>query len=449
MTLPETGTGLEARLQRYFFACGASVERSLVIRTGRYGTKTATDVDVLAATYAANFHRSIFHAECKGEKKSQTLDRSFWLSGLRSFLHANRSLLVVDSFDVETSDFARELDIELVSFATLRELEQAYAMNDAWWPGRSAYQVWDPVAFNRERYESVIADETLSSALRDLWSLCVEDGWRVFSYSSFNRLVRLLGMLAAHYSRRVGDTAIVEVLRLAFSTALVRLDHYLLAICADLLPRERTERERYLTDKLRFGDLNARKAETLVSHAVRMVEVTLAEHKVMLPPQWQPKQLLDRPLVPPAGLVSLLTKLMDMPESAMHLPYAAEMVQFGFSPDPRGIVDNLVSRGRAAHELVLAFLVQETRFPEVLIQPPDPARLAQLSARGSMGPGAQPTRSTRGKRTRPSGRTTPASNRTASDASDAAAAKADTAPEAAAPMSEAADPNECEARPNE
>lgn len=95
-----SGTALEARLQRLFIALGIHAERGLLVRTGRAGTQMATDVDILAASYTQDFHRTLFHAECKGEKKAQALDRAFWLRGVRSLLDADRSLLVMTTDSV-------------------------------------------------------------------------------------------------------------------------------------------------------------------------------------------------------------------------------------------------------------------------------------------------------------------------------------------------------------
>ena len=64
----ETGTPLEARVQRLFMCQGAFAERSLFMRAAPGESKMVTDVDVVAHDYSQNFHHRRTYAECKGGK---------------------------------------------------------------------------------------------------------------------------------------------------------------------------------------------------------------------------------------------------------------------------------------------------------------------------------------------------------------------------------------------
>lgn len=363
-----TGEALEVRVQRLFFAMSSHAERSLTVRTERHHSRAATDVDVLATNYSPNFHRSVFHAECKGEKKAQTLDRAFWLAGLRKLLHADRSMLIVPAYEAEQFSFARELEIELVSTETLSEMEGACGVDPAWWPGRTDLAAWPALSledvglFLRE-------SEQLRSWTKDVLVFCQEEGWRVFSYSGLNRLLRLIedgGSIIAR-DKLAGDA--LDLIRYVLSIAMVRLSHYMLAICEELLPRYRTEREPFLSDRLRFGDLPAGKMRQITESTAKMIRTALTDHGVTPPAQWTAENFMRLPTWT-KSFVELASKLMDAPASAIHLPYAVELLQFGnVGPGPKAASDGLAT-GRTPAEQLRAFIVQGLHVPAEALAAP-------------------------------------------------------------------------------
>jgi hypothetical protein len=59
----------------------------------------------------------------------------------------------------------------------------------------------------------------------------------------------------------------------------------------------------------------------------------------------------------------------------VNLPFAMELIQFGFEPEPRGVLESFVDNGRPAAELVKALLVQEFSVSSLCLDPPNPTAL--------------------------------------------------------------------------
>jgi hypothetical protein len=380
MTLPNKGAGLEARVQRLFIALGMHAERGLNVRTGRRDTRMATDIDVLATVYAQDFHRSIYHAECKGEKNAQILDRVFWLAGVRKLLGAERSLLVILKDDPISREFAKRLDVETLSSNVLRDMEDTYKISDSWWPGRANYHVWDNLHPTRSKYDSVAdMNDRLLAQVRSMYLLCYEEGWRGQPYAPLNRLLRLFSEMGEESKRLKELTpSLLQVVRLSVSYGLVRLSHYLLTLCRDVVAMQPIERSQYLADRLMFGNMDALQSRAMTDRSVRMVRAALAEHNIEAPARWSTDILLQPPNYHQI-LAESIQRLWENPEQAVNLPFAMELIQFGFQPEPRGVVESLVSIGRPAVEVVKAFLVQGLSMPSSLLEPPDSAALNAIN----------------------------------------------------------------------
>ena len=378
MTPPKRGIVLEARVQRLFLALGVHAERGLPIRTGRRVITTATDVDVLAVSYAPNFHRSVFHAECKGGHSARAFDRVFWLAGVRKLLGADRSLLVIGTYDEQSSEFARGLDVETLHLDAIRAMEQAYQIPRDWWPARSDVQTWDPLVKTWGAYTPLqgVSDD-LAGTLRTLFVLAQEEGWRVFSYGLLDRVLSLLHDIGRQANGVEHHDESLHVVRLAVSCGLVRLSHYLLGICRDLIARQPAERVRCLSDRLTFGDQGVDDVRHLVERAGALVRAALAEQHLPQPAHWDVDHLLRVPQYQPA-LLKLVQRLMRHPEQAIYLPYATEMSQFGSGPEPRGAIEEWAQTGRPAVDGMKAFVAQALGVPPSFLAPPNPRVLSAM-----------------------------------------------------------------------
>lgn len=370
-----SGAGLEARLQRLFTALGIHSERGLLVRTGRIEAQMATDVDILAISYTQDFHRTIYHVECKGEKRAKTLDRVFWLSGVRSLLNADRSFLVMPSEDTRSSEFARQLDVETLGLNMLNEMEDNYKIPDQWWPGRANYGFWDDLQPTRSKYADMVGlTENLNTYLRDMYTLCFEEGWRGAPYGSLNKLLKLLKQIGEEVDVKTMPPIPLQVVRMVISYGLVRFTHYLLHACQDLLFRQPLERPQFLADRLMFGNQDSRYMRLVTERSVGMIKSALAEQGVEPPPRWN-TALLQTPDYHEA-LLETVQRLLHSPEQTVNLPLSMELIQFGFDSEPRGVVQAIVDSGRPMVGIVKAFIAQGLEIHSSLLDPPDIAVLA-------------------------------------------------------------------------
>lgn len=365
------GTGLEARVQRLFLAQGVHAERNIIIRTARKDSRMATDVDVLAIAYAANFHPSVFHAECKGEKNAKVLERSFWLAGVRSLLSADRSLLVLPSYDRDSSDFARQLGIETLAIETLAGLEASYQVPHDWWPGRSDFERWDQ--FTMARATVVDKYSLRGYAIDELAEICSEYAWKPFNYATLNRTLRLIASSCEELSRVPDTEELQEFYKFYISAGLVRFSHYMLNVCQDLVSSRPTDRKAYLEEKLVFGDSEPYKTKRMVNGWINMVKSELAQYSIPFPERWTPGLFLAAPAYHQT-LLAFIEKLLAQPERSIFLPLAMEMVQFGHQEEPRGEVRKWVDAGRPIAESLKAFFVQEMGVNASLLAPVDSER---------------------------------------------------------------------------
>ncbi len=138
------------------------------------------------------------------------------------------------------------------------------------------------------------------------------------------------------------------------------------------------ERTQYLADRLMFGNLDAMQSRAMTDRSVKMVRTALAEYEIEAPARWSTDSLLQPPHYHEI-LAQSVQRLWERPEEAVNLPFAMELIQFGFDREPRGVVENLVSVGRSAVEVVKAFLVQGLSVPSTLLEPPDVKVLSAIN----------------------------------------------------------------------
>jgi hypothetical protein len=258
-----------------------------------------------------------------------------------------------------------------LSFNSLQELEDRYSISEDWWPGRADYKRWDNLQPTRERYSSLpgLTDEILS-LVRQIYILCYEDAWQISSYGSLNRLLRLMGRIAQASEGVELPPALLQVIRMAVSYGLVRLSHYLLNTCQDLIIRQPLDRSEFLSDRLVFGNQNAVQMRLLTERYMRMMKSAFDQYGIEPPARWEADFMLQTPKYQEA-LLETIQRLLTNPEQAIYLPLAMELMQFGFEPEPRGVVETAVEAGRPAVETVKALLTQEFSVPHDLLQPPD------------------------------------------------------------------------------
>src|SRR5690242_20226446 len=195
MTTNSSGSALEARVQRLFLAQGLFAERRLWPSATVDRRMLATDIDVLVSEYASGFHLTRRHAECKTGKLA-LLDRILWLNGVRTLLGADATYLVGRDLDLDASEFARGLSVELITFKHLEAWEGSLGIQPDAWPCRSDIDVYETA---RERWQELSGEKGADEAwrsLREALAFVEIESWLAFRYRHVNKCLRLFASLA-------------------------------------------------------------------------------------------------------------------------------------------------------------------------------------------------------------------------------------------------------------
>ena len=356
--MTNSGVALEARVQRLFLAQGIFAERSLFPAADVGHRLMATDIDVLVSEYSSGFHLTRRHAECKSGRRVGILDRVLWLNGVRAMLGADASYLVLDSFDEDAADFARSLNVDVMTIKQLETWEKALTIPGDQWPNRSDFRLIEPLKKKwldlGKRKDALEKDRIVREAIH-----FVEiDSWRTFGYGRLNRLLRILKALSEVPDKLTSEAQRSVSARYAASALLVRLSQYLLAVCHDISRVPVSDVHSYLSSRLTFGDQDPGRARGLVQSTVDWMSQALRDGGMGIPPQVDSNRLFQAPPYS-EGLVSLAQKLLVAPHEARFLPIAMDTEQFGdqdqAEPFPR--LRSAYSAGRDLAALVRAFAV--------------------------------------------------------------------------------------------
>lgn len=328
------GNALEARVQRMFLAQGVFAERFLVPAVEETHRMVATDIDVLASEYTSGFHLTRRHAECKSGKRVANLDRVLWLRGVRTMLGADATYFVVDSFDEQGADFARSLDVDVMTIKQLGTWESALSIPEDQWPSRSDFRLIDPIRKRlneRGRRRDAASGDVL---IRQALQFVEIDSWLTFGYGRLNRLLRILKNLSDEFPGTGRLNASGNYARYSASALLVRLSQYLMAMCHDVSRVPVSNYHSYLTSRLTFGDQDPSHARGLVQGTVDWMSQVLRDSGTPVPLVFGSNQLFEPPNYSD-GLVSLIQELLRAPDEARYLPVAMETEQFGKGDETR------------------------------------------------------------------------------------------------------------------
>jgi hypothetical protein len=327
MSVQSAGVELEARVQRLFLAQGIFAERGLLPSADDGHHMMATDIDVLTSEYASGFHLTRRHAECKSGKNVALLDRILWLRGVRSMLGADTSYLIVADFNEGASNFARSLEVDVLTVNQLESWETSIDIRLDLWPNRSNYALYQPVKNQWLKIGKQKEAGPHWQLIREAIQFVEIDSWLRFRYGLLSRLLRLFSHVSAEH--KAGDKPIdwTVAAKYTCSALLVRLAQYLLAVCHDVTRVPVSDVNGYLYQRLTFGDQDPERAMGLIKNTIAWVEQGLRHTGTSLPSTIDIERLSTPPSY--AGeFVSLIQRLLKHSNEARYLPIAVETAQF-------------------------------------------------------------------------------------------------------------------------
>lgn len=367
--IPTSGVELEARVQRLFIAQGVFAERHLYPSASPDHRMLATDIDVLVSEYVSGFQVTRRHAECKGGK-TPLLDRILWLSGVKKLLGADGSYLITSDFDTEASDFARSLDIELLTIQQLTASEAAIPIPHDVWPCRSDYRCYDAARTAWTKLSRTEDRATNWQSLRQGLGFIEIDSWLTFRYRLLNRLLRLIGEIARGYEGTRSDQNRELCSRYLFSALLVRFCQYLLAVCQDVARLPLTDIGNYLCQRLTYGDQDPAHVSGLIKATVDWVKQELGKKGVTLPAETDLSKLYEPPQYIDA-FIELTNRLFEQSYESRYLTIATETIQFGGSEIDSNFpkLKGAATAGDALAALVKGFVIRTFSVPKALAEP--------------------------------------------------------------------------------
>ena len=367
MASTSTGITFEARAHRLFLAQGSFAERGLLPAATSDRRMLATDIDVLVSEYGSGFHLTRRHVECKSGRFS-LLDRVLWLHGVRALLRADSSYLIAKDVDLSAAEFARALDVELFTEQHLHAWEKALEIPADSWPCRSNYVTFDSARRIWNRLSTGERDEPWR-VLRGALAFIEVESWLKFRYRRLNKLFRLIDEVSRIHTVGILNPDQELCARYVFSGLLVRLSQYSLAICADVAGILPIEVEKYLTNRLVFGDQDATQAAELTTATVAWVREGLLAKGIAMPVEIDPARLQSIPPYAPE-VVSLVRRLLAQSLEARYLPLAVERMQFGIEGDNRlRKFRAAAASGEALAALLKAFVARAFKVPTALATP--------------------------------------------------------------------------------
>jgi len=364
-----SGKTLEARYHRIMIKKGFCTFRNVIIQTN-FNDKIATDIDILAYKYNETLDKYLVNTECKSGN-IEVFDRLFWLNGLSTFLKSNKSSLIINKMTDEYIEFAKALNIDLISMNEIDDIEKSLEIDINTWPGLSNYELFDACFTSIESYGRIdgITDKAISN-FKEINKNCRLDIWKGFSFNSFNRQIRLIKDLLKENENAKTNIEQLTTCQLFLSVLLISLSHSIIFICHEIFLRPKTERLEYLKQKLIYGEQDIEYMKRFIVTMNKIVRTTIRKNleqdlfidSIDIGTNLREPEYCD-------SLYRLLTVLLGKTNILINLPYAVEISQFSCEKSNYSIIK--ASEGNQVFELIKAFLIQDFKIPKDFFNPPD------------------------------------------------------------------------------
>jgi hypothetical protein len=262
------GDAMEYRIARLFVWQGYFVRRGReILTTG--GLDRATDLDVLALRYRELFSKESVIVESKTGGEGP-LDRVFWLSGVKTFVEADRAFLFRKPTKWNIKDFAKRAGVEIIDQEWLEQLESVHLGDTRLWPG-----VCDP-EFIHPRIGPWNAVLRKNAKFQELYLTLATEARFDSPFAGVNFWIHHLRGLTKNWSTEAKEAQDLTAFLLA--DAVGQLSVFLMKIVqfgADLRPVDR----RGMVEKgLTYGELDPVLAKKVFDHAYHLSKATLREY---------------------------------------------------------------------------------------------------------------------------------------------------------------------------
>lgn len=375
--MSDIGKILEARYHRIMIRKGFCTFRNVLILP-EHNTKIATDIDLLSIKYNETLDRYLINTECKSGN-IEVFDRLFWVNGVGSFLKSNKSSLIVNKYITEYIEFAKALNIDLISTNEIDDTEKVLNISPDSWPGLSAMHIWDDCFISIEKYSNIpgVSDK-LVQYFKEANRYSRLDVWKGFNFNTFNKVIRLIRDIVKEADGFKSKIEVITLCQVYISILLILFSHSIIHICHDIMLRPKTERFDYLKAKLTFGEQDIEYLKRFISSMNKIVRTTL--HNNGVEDLFIDRIDITNSLREPEysdSLFKLLSYFIGKTNHLINLPYAIEITQFPSTSE--NYVTTKVNEGNHLFELVKAFIIQEFQISKDFLSPINPEIIVSIN----------------------------------------------------------------------
>jgi hypothetical protein len=248
--------------QRYFVRRGREI---LTIGS----LDRATDLDVLALKHRDLFSKETIIVESKTGGEGP-LDRVFWLSGVKTFVAADRAFLYRKPTKWNIKDFAKRAKVEIVDLQWVEHLESVYVKDDRIFPG-----ICDP-DFIHPRIQSWNSILRSNAKYQELYVTLATESRFDSPFSGVNFWVHHLRSLTRNWTGETPNTR--EFLAFLIADAVGQLSMFLMVIAQASWDLRSEDRRGMVEKGLTYGEQDAVLARRVFDHAYRLSKATLREY---------------------------------------------------------------------------------------------------------------------------------------------------------------------------
>jgi hypothetical protein len=262
------GDAMEYRIARLFVYQGYFVRRGREILTVA-GLDKATDLDVLALRFRELFSLDSIIVECKTGGEGP-LDRVFWLSGVKTFVRADRAFLFRRPTKWNIKDFAKRAGVEIIDEAWLDQLEAAHLRDKTLWPGICDQE------FIKPRLAGWNAILRRDQRLRELFLTLSTEARFDSPFAGVNFWVHHLRGLTRSWNTETGTTK--ELVAFLVADAVGQLSVFLMKIAQFGADLRREDRVGMVEKGLTYGESDPMLTKRVFDHAYHLSKATLREY---------------------------------------------------------------------------------------------------------------------------------------------------------------------------
>lgn len=301
-------TQLEYRTTRLFYNLGYFTRRRVPLKSYFFPEKSdITDLDVYGIKWDLDLTPKVVIGMCtKTKKHAAPANRILWLRGLKEFLGASQTYLVMPRITPKFKTFANENSVIPLDHERFSELEEQLKISG--WEGFFAL---DNLTRHMKNWDSV-KKEAKTETRHHYWFL-VSHFWTMPNNIRIKRIITHAQDLIGHVSldKPLHQWLLIESIIL-FSVALM-------GFCNELSPLSEGDRKKYVHVKMIEGIGTLEDQEKVLKTVRALVGSILEDYKLEMP-----SGLLSEIKIPPPSytpqLTELLMRLLDKSSLSVEVP---------------------------------------------------------------------------------------------------------------------------------